>query len=210
MTWMSATIGLDLDNTLVCYDDLFRSVALEEGLIDGAFEGGKRVLRDHVRRLPDGEIKWQKFQGRVYGPRMAEAQLAPGVRQFLARCTESGVRAYIVSHKTEYSPYDDTSTNLREAALNWMDGQGFFGPKGMGVCRQDVYFEATRRDKVSRIERLGVSHFVDDLVEVFQETGFPADVERVLYSPGITDPGIERVTVARSWDRIGDILLAGV
>ena len=37
-------IGLDLDNTLISYDQLFHRVAIERGLIPRGFSGAKRTF----------------------------------------------------------------------------------------------------------------------------------------------------------------------
>src|SRR4029453_7135915 len=64
-------LGIDFDNTLVTYDQLFRVVALAGGLIDPDFAGTKQEIRDRIRLLPDGELAWQRLQGFVYGKGIA-------------------------------------------------------------------------------------------------------------------------------------------
>src|SRR5436190_2214352 len=110
-------IGVDFDNTLVSYDELFEQLVRERGLITGT---GKKVVRDQIRQIPNGEIEWQKLQGIAYGPRMAEAKVIEGVPQFFAACRKRGIPVHIISHKTEFANYDDTRTNLRQTALAWM------------------------------------------------------------------------------------------
>ena len=59
-------IGIDFDNTIITYDDVFRATALGRGLIKEDFAGrSKQAIRDHIRLLPDGEIAWQRLQGQV-------------------------------------------------------------------------------------------------------------------------------------------------
>ena len=54
------------------------------GLVDAQFSGGKQTLRDRLRRLPEGELAWQKLQGRVYGAHMP---LAVGGQQSGHNCS---------------------------------------------------------------------------------------------------------------------------
>jgi len=61
-------IGVDLDNTLACYDGLFHCAALEEGLIGEGIPASKERIRDSIRLLPDGEQLWTRLQAVVYGP----------------------------------------------------------------------------------------------------------------------------------------------
>ncbi len=181
-------IGIDFDNTIITYDAVFRVVARRRGLIGEDFRGeGKQAIRDHIRRLPDGEIAWQKLQGEVYGKGIAEAAMFPGVAAFLARCRAAGLPVAIVSHKTEYGHYDPHRVNLRQAALDWMTRQGFFSD--LAVPRERVFFESTRADKLGRIASLSCTHFIDDLEEVLTDPGFPPGVERILFSNGAGQAG---------------------
>jgi phosphoglycolate phosphatase-like HAD superfamily hydrolase len=114
-------IGVDFDNTLVSYDDLLERLARERGFVSGDSARGKKSIRDQIRQLPNGDIEWQKLQGIMYGPRLNEARIMDGVPEFLNACRQRHVSVSIVSHKTEYAGYDDTRTNLRQAALAWME-----------------------------------------------------------------------------------------
>src|SRR5947209_9917473 len=102
-----ATIGLDFDNTLVSYDEVFYRLAVENKLIPPGTPRNKKMLRDRIRQTPDGETRWQKLQALVYGPRMAEAELIDGMRRFVGLAREQEVSLVIVSHKTEYANYDE-------------------------------------------------------------------------------------------------------
>jgi hypothetical protein len=201
---MEDIVGVDFDNTIVDYSDVMHSAAVRQGLISPGVRQSKKDIRDAIRHLPDGEIKWQKLQAIVYGPMMGAASLIDGVRTFFELCKQHKVRAYIVSHKTEFARRDETSTNLREAALAWMSENGFFEADGMGLSRHDVYFESTRREKIERIRRLGCTHFIDDLEETFLEESFPADVEKILYAPHVQHSSLQGVKVAATWKEICD------
>jgi hypothetical protein len=195
--------GIDFDNTIVTYDELLARIVSERGLLQSA-NGGKRALRDRIRLLPDGEIEWQTCQALLYASRIHEASLSDGVAAFLRQCRAGGVRVYVISHKTEYSRYDTTGTNLREAALGWMTANGLFEPGGFGLTRSQVFFAATRQEKAALVAELGCTHFVDDLEETFQEESFPTSTERLLYEPGRQEPPPPGVTLMRTWQEISD------
>ena len=181
-------IGLDFDNTIACYDQSFIKAATGRNLLPPNWSGGKRALRDFLRDKGDvGEQEWQVLQGRVYGKLMPEAKLKPGVGWFLLFCKARKIPVSIVSHKTEYSPKDPARIPLRSAALQWMTVKGFFDSNVYGLKEDKIFFESTRRQKVERIKSLGCTHFVDDLLEVFQEENFPRDVEKLLYDPEALD-----------------------
>ena len=74
-------IGVDFDNTVVCYDVLFHKVARERGIIPTDLPVSKSDVRNHLRRL-NQEDAWTAMQGMVYGPRITEAAPYPGVIEF--------------------------------------------------------------------------------------------------------------------------------
>lgn len=201
----SVTIGVDFDNTLVSYDNLIHQVAVDRSLIGLQTDPSKKWVRDSIRGLPGGEIEWQKVQALVYGPRIGEAIPAQGVAEFLEACARHGVKVNIVSHKTEFANYDETGTNLRCAAVSWLEQHRFFDTSSFNLSRNDVYFETSRREKLDRIGQLGCTHFIDDLEETFLEESFPASVQKLLYSPqpASVPAGVH---LAGDWRRITDHL----
>lgn len=199
---MPYIVGIDFDNTLVDYDDVMHHAAVRSGFIGVDTPRSKRNIRDEIRRLPDGEMKWRKLQAFVYAEAMDEARLMEGVRDFFDLCKRAGIRIYIVSHKMEFAAADEKGINLRRVAMGWMDKQRFFDDDGLGLSRQDVYFEMTRKEKVERIKELGCTHFIDDLEETFQEISFPRDVQKFLYAPHNGNVSSRDVRVSRTWDEI--------
>lgn len=201
---MTRTIGIDFDNTIVGYDELIYRAALDRGLIGGRTDRTKRAVRDLVRQLPDGDIEWQKLQALVYGPLMPHAMAIEGAEEFIRCCRDAGIAVVIVSHKTEYANYDDTRTNLRIAAVDWMAAHRFFERDGLTLSRSDVHFESTRADKIARIKDVGCSDFIDDLEEVFLEPSFPSDVHKILYAPHGATVSANGATVMPSWRALHD------
>ena len=203
---MARIIGIDFDNTLVSYDELMYRLAMEGCLIGSGVERSKRAVREAIRQSPAGDDAWQRVQAIAYGERMEEARLNDGVRSFFEQCRRHGDTVYIVSHKTAFASVDDARTNLREAALAWMAARGFFSTEGLGLSRETVWFEATRQEKVNRINRLRCTHFIDDLEETFLEPSFPAAVEKILYVPQIPRPSLDGVRIVASWKELTDYL----
>lgn len=200
-------VGIDFDNTIVKYDRVFAGAARARGWVAEDFRGSKKQLRDAVRLLPDGEIKWQILQGEVYGQRMGEAEPFPGVMEFIAAARRRGIEMFIVSHKTRYSNYDVRKIDLREAALAWMEHNGFFDPGRLGFSRQQIFFADTRAEKIAQISALGCGVFIDDLEEVFADPSFPADVKRVLFTSDEDRPGDDAIVVRKSWPDIARYVL---
>lgn len=162
-------IGIDFDNTVIDYDRVFVDLAREQNLIPDDFVGGKKAVRDWVRFRAQGEERWQELQLLAYGTKIGGACLMEGFADFVTLARQKKSRLAIVSHK---------SLNLQEAALNWMRGKKFF--KELGFHAEDIHFGQTREEKIGVIQRLGCTHFIDDLVETFLENTFPAGVEKLL------------------------------
>jgi hypothetical protein len=190
-------IGVDFDNTLAGYDHLFADAVCGRGWTEVPLDQGKQALRDALRAGPDGENNWRSLQAEVYGVRMAEARLLDGAADFFRICRKRGVTVSIVSHKTRYAAADPGGVDLHAASLDWMRLQGFFGEEGFGLDPAQVFFEASRADKLARIAALDCTHFIDDLEEVLLAPEFPKGVKRYLVGAETVDvPGL---TSCRNW-----------
>src|SRR6266513_186637 len=110
-------IGVDFDNTIVCYDDVFYLIALAEKLIPVELRPDKIAIRNHLRAIGQ-EDRWTAMQGLVYGERMAEAQPFPGVREFFSACAAKSVNVAIISHRTR-QPIVGDPCDLHAAAFRW-------------------------------------------------------------------------------------------
>lgn len=200
----NSIVGVDFDNTLISYDEVFFNHALDLKLINPETNKSKKDVRDKIRLLPDGEIIWQKMQAFVYGKGISQACINDGTQDFLKACARYRIKVYIVSHKTKYSHYDPDQVNLRQAALDWMTANDFFKAEGLGLCSDQVYFEATRSQKIGRLKSLGCTHFIDDLEEVFLEKEFPVGVEKILFSPQAEASLSDGMKVFKSWVKINE------
>jgi hypothetical protein len=78
-------IGLDFDNTIVCYDHIIHSAALERGLIPTHIRVSKNSIRDYLRGQDKDDL-WTELQGYVYGPGLKDALPYPGVKEFCHIC----------------------------------------------------------------------------------------------------------------------------
>jgi len=200
-------IGIDFDNTIVCYDQVFHQVAREQGVIPNDLPRSKEHVRDHLRAVGQEPV-WTAMQGYVYGQRMGDAAAFPGVLDFLRACRGQNVQVFIVSHKTR-TPYLGPPYDLHAAALGWMEANGLFDPQDIGLPRGNVFLEPTKKDKLARIAALGCTHFIDDLPEFLGEADFPGGVQRLLFAPTGASSKDPAVVPCPSWAGIGAMLLGG-
>ncbi len=185
-------IGIDFDNTIVCYDDVFYKAACLRELIPPHLARSKGAVRDYLRSIGK-EDAWTELQGDVYGARMDLAHPFPGVSDFFQKCSDGHISSFIISHKTLH-PFLGPRYNLHDAAKKWLSSQRFCGPT-------DAHFELTLAEKLARIGSLQCTHFIDDLPELLAEKAFPPHVEKILFDPNdqYSDGSYLRV---RSWKDI--------
>jgi hypothetical protein len=200
-------VGLDFDNTIVCYDGLFHRLARERGLIPEHVPATKGAVRDHLRAA-GRENDWTELQGVGYGARICDAEPFPGVKAFLTRAKQAGVRAVIISHKTRH-PYLGEPHDLHAAAHAFLTAHGFYDTAATGLSPESVFLELTKQAKLDRIAALNCDVFIDDLPEFLAEPGFPVRPWKVLFDPSDASPDAVDYIRARSWDEITALVLPG-
>jgi hypothetical protein len=199
-------IGVDFDNTIVRYDDVFGRVALDLDLVPPHAATSKTSVRDHLRSIGQ-EDRWTELQGIIYGPRMSDAEMFPGVAEFFARCRAADTPVAIVSHRTRF-PYLGERHDLHAAARDFLSRHGFHDDAGIGLPVDRVFFEETKEGKLARIAALGCTTFIDDLPELLADPRFPAGVRRILFDPSQLHAPPLGVEPAASWADV-ERLLAG-
>ena len=203
---MTLRIGIDFDNTIVCYDEVFHRVALEQGLIPAELPVNKGAVRDYLRAVGKEDL-WTAMQGYVYGERMIDAPAFPGVLDFVGRLVQTHIPVFVISHKTRY-PYLGPKYDLHQSARDWLEKNGFFDSRRIGMSHDEVFFELTKAAKLQRIAALECSHFIDDLPELLSEPEFPGAVRRLLFDPNEDHPESPIYQRLTSWQNRPFELLA--
>lgn len=197
-------IGVDFDNTLVRYDELFARVCRERGLIADDVPPNKTAIRDYLREV-GREDDWTEVQGIVYGPRITEAAAFEGALEFLRKAGEEGREVFIISHKTRH-PYRGEKHDLHEAALTWLRSNGVFNDEGGGVEPSRALFHERKEEKLARIAEVGCEWFIDDLPEILGHELFPETARRILFDPRNAHCDDERWFRATHWADIRELL----
>lgn len=196
--------GIDLDNTLICYDRAFRDAAVRRGWVDSAAPATKTEIKKIVLER-FGNLAWTELQGFVYGPGLDAAEPFPGAVEFLRECAQRNIRTVVVSHKTRQAaagpPHD-----LRQAALRWLERNGLTASAGPSFL-QDVIFTETRSAKVEAVRQLRCQVLIDDLPEVFLEPGYPPETEFFLFDAARAHLEWKRTTRVSSWAELAARLL---
>lgn len=198
----SLRVGIDLDNTIVSYEKAFDELALRRGLIEPECRRGRLALRDELRRSGREDV-WTELQGEVYGAQMPTASAFPGALDFIDDCLRRDVMVFIVSHRTR-QPYRGQPSDLHAAARRWLERNGFVS--STRLAPDEVFLELTREDKLSRIEALRCTHFIDDLPDLLKDAQFPQRTVPILFDPGDTADAslLQRL---RSWSEASAMIL---
>lgn len=171
-------IGLDFDNTIVCYDKAIAQLAETLPDLPADLPRTKLALRDHLRRS-NREPEWTALQGAIYGPGMTFAEPFPKALEVMQTLKDRGHFLCIVSHRS-LRPYAGPAYDLHAAARDWV--QERLGCTGL-VQNESAFFYETREQKIGAVCALGCEIFLDDLPEVLGDGHFPETCRAILFDP---------------------------
>jgi len=199
-------IGIDLDNTLVNYDQSFIVAAKFLNLNLPILVNTKTKIRDWARHEEGGEFLWQKLQGLAYGKFLNDyAKIYPGVIRFLWHCKFRAHKVKIVSHKTEYGHFDAERLPIRSIATNFLKSNGLLDSIDSLIA--DINFVSTLDAKVDEICLQNFDWFIDDLPDVIDRIAKCNRLKKILFDPDlIKSQEISRlqpnILVANDWQQV--------
>lgn len=194
-------IGIDFDNTIACYDRLFPKIATELGFVTGENIFVKSDVKQKIIEKTEGDLLWQRLQGKVYGKYMLGADIFPGFYEFLYLSKLRGHQIFIVSHKTEFGHFDEEKISLRKQAVRWMQNKAIIGNDCFSIRQINVFFESTRQEKIARIKSLNCTHFIDDLYAVLANSDFP-NIHKIGFRLNLNNSQEESIVRCSSWREI--------
>jgi hypothetical protein len=198
-------MGLDFDNTIVCYDAAISAMADELFDLPPDVPRTKLGLRDHLRGA-GREAEWTAFQGELYGPGMRHAQPFKGAIETMLQLVDQGHELVIVSHRSR-RPYAGEPHDLHATARDWVKDR----LQSTGLFAEDsgsVNFLESRQEKVAWIAQLGCQAFLDDLPEVLVAPGFPASAAGILFDPSGGSAAPEGQRRISAWPQLSQVLAA--
>ena len=172
MSTVHKRFGFDLDNTLIDYSNAVKEYSKKKNLSTCS---NIKSLKEMLYKDNDFNYEWQLAQGWLYTEGLKFAELGIGSYDLCYYLTSKEYQLYIVSHKTSNTPDFCGNQPLHDVATKWVKNSEvshFFAEPNR------IYYEATRRLKVKRIEELELNYFVDDLEEVFLEPQFPKNTKK--------------------------------
>ena len=187
-------IGLDFDNTIVCYDKAIALLGEELFDLPEDVSRTKLGLRDHLREA-GRESEWTTFQGQLYGPGMRYAEPFEGAVTTMQKLREAGHELIIVSHRSRW-PYAGPRYDLHKAARLWI--QDRLQKSGL-FTDEKAYFLETKEKKLELIADLDCQVFLDDLPDVISSPQFPTSTLGFLFKPDTKEAEISSSSIISKW-----------
>ena len=192
-------IGLDFDNTIVCYDQAIARLADELFRLPEGVPRTKLGLRDFLR-TEGREPEWTAFQGELYGPGMRYAQPFEGAIATMQQLTQEGHELTIVSHRSRF-PYAGRRHDLHHAAQRWIATR--LQPAGIFMSHsKSIHFMESKADKLARIAKIDCTVFLDDLPEILESPEFPSSTVGILFNPNNDDRKFAQQPVISNWKHL--------
>ena len=170
-------IGLDFDNTLVCYDEAIIRLADKLLKLPPDLPRTKLAIRDYLREA-NREHEWTAFQGELYGPGMSYAEPFEHSVETMQVLKTAGYSLCIVSHRS-FTPYAGPAYDLHAAARAWIDENLALDL----IVNSQAFFYETMEQKIAAIAALECEIFVDDLPIVLANEVFPSTCRPILFDP---------------------------
>lgn len=171
--------GFDFDNTLVNYDVPATAWARAHDLNQ---VNSLDDLKTHFRRKGEYKLDWLNVQEWLYTEGIREALIEDGVIEVYGHLKKLRAEVFIVSHKTSFSV--KSKLDLRTPANLWIDQ---VLRKVIDIPKNNIFFEETRNLKISRVAGLQITHFVDDLYEIFDDNSYPKGITNFLLTRNDTE-----------------------
>lgn len=186
-------IGIDFDNTIVNYHNLFHEIALKEGLIDRKVGKSKVEVRDHLNSLKKVD-EFTALQGKIYGKYIILAKVFDGFSECLNALSAKNYELFIISHKSQF-PLLGEQNDLHVAAKNFLEKNKLLGRDK--IPYENVYFLETLNLKIQTAIRLNLDLFIDDLLDVVTNDRLTSNTNTIWFNPlreTIPKPGIDFFT----------------
>ena len=198
-------VGIDIDNTIICYDKAFALLAKKTGF-DVPSSASKQEVKAwfHQHGLHE---EFTILQGQIYGQFISMAHIFEGVLHFIADAIRQRHQLFLVSHKTKY-PIKGDKVDLHEAAINFLSQQNIVcDQKPNAIPFDHVYFEQTLEAKVQKIADLNLDFFIDDLLVVLTHEKFPQISRPIWFSSETACDNKPQIQRCKSWVSINDKIL---
>jgi len=164
-------IGIDLDNTIINYQNSFKRFLKEKNI------NFKLINKKKIKYISNNNSKiknWTQAQEEIYGKYIELAKPFKYFKNFEKFALKNNIKLFIVSHKTKFSQFSK-KYNLHSQSNKWLENN---------ISKEiyKIYYVKTVNQKVNKIAFLNLDYFIDDLIEIFNHKNFPKKVKKIHFS----------------------------
>lgn len=188
-------IGLDFDNTIVCYDKAIVRLSDKLSMLPSDLPRTKLAIRDYLRKA-NREHEWTVFQGELYGPGMSYAEPFEHSVETMQLLKAAGCSLCIVSHRS-IKPYAGPTYDLHIAAREWIEEN----LASDLIASSQAFFYETRDEKIAAIGAVECKIFLDDLPIVLGDESFPSACQAILFDPENSHADLNFVRITH-WNQL--------
>lgn len=200
MLKMNTKIGIDLDNTIIDYDQLFYKEAFKKRLIPKKMDRNRIKIRNYIKKK--SVTKWKQLQSNIYSTYLDKAILRKGFIKFIIHLTKRGFNFCIISHKTKY-PYIGKKINLHNLSKKWIENNINKKLKKYDCEIKKIFFETTEKKKIKKIINEKCDYFIDDLPSIL--ISLPKNFKKILIDPQKNYNKKSNFLVLNEWKNISKI-----
>jgi len=169
-------LAIDLDNTIINYDDLFYKAARNKLRIHSNIKNKENIKKLIIKKY--SEKKWTEIQSTVYSRKIFQAKIFPGFINEIKKLSKY-CEIFIVSHKTLWPIYGK-KINLHNKTKKFLKKKKISFCKNSLIKEENIFFETTKEKKIKRIKRLKPHYFIDDLESILKS--IPKSVNKILFN----------------------------
>jgi hypothetical protein len=188
-------VGFDFDNTIISYEKLFKKIAYKKKLVPKNIKSNKNSVKEYLIKK-NKETEWTILQGEVYGKYIMDAKIYVGVKKIMKSLSKNKIKFYIISHKTKF-PYLGRKINLQVAAKKWINKNILRDDNSINLSINDIFFENSIKEKISRINKLRCNIYIDDLPKILEL--LPKGVIKILFTPNQKSQQKKPIITMKKW-----------
>lgn len=185
-------IGIDLDNTIIDYQNSFKKYLRERKIYL------KTINKNKIKQLCNNNPKiksWTEVQEEIYGKYISSAKPFKYFKKFEKFALNNKIKLYIVSHKTKHSQFSK-KYNLHDCSNKWLK-------KNISKDKYKIFYVDSIIKKIKKIQKIKPNYFIDDLIKIFECRQFPKKVKKIYFSKKKYD----NIKTIDNWKKIREYII---
>lgn len=180
-------IGIDLDNTIINYQNSFRKYLRKKKIYL------KKINKNEIKNITNNSPNiqnWTQAQEEIYGKYIIFAKPFIYFKKFEKFALKNKIKLFIISHKTKFSQFSQ-KYNLHTQSNKWLKNN-------IRKENYKIFYVKSINEKVKKISKINPDYFIDDLIEIFSNKDFPKNVKKIHFS----DVKSSKFLTLNNWNKI--------